>query len=66
MPLGRDERAPVTSAFQSQVRGVGLRANFVRTPQRPVTVAAPLRVATVRFDSQYLTASSPIQEYSVQ
>ena len=65
MPLGRDERAPVTSAFQSQIRGVGLRANFVRTPQRPAAMATPVRVATVRFDSQYLTASSPIQEYSV-
>jgi hypothetical protein len=74
MPLGRDERAPVTSAFPSligallrgHIRGSGLSANFARTLQAPAEAAAAFRVATVRFDSQYLASSSSTQEYPIQ
>src|SRR5262245_17360789 len=66
MMVPGDDRPPVTGSYQSQIHSAGLSASFLRVLQRPNPNFVPARIATVRFDSQYLSTSMYSQEYSSQ
>lgn len=51
---GRDDLQPVLTPFRPSIASAGFGAGFARNPHPPSSADAVPRIATVRFDSQYL------------